>query len=377
MTSSVSHGNQRPSSERTARLASELADSGVDVAFAFPGSDLKYLLGEELHSHERLTTLVVPARGTPTLVLPDLEATATVRELAGAAGAAVRTWQDGEDAIWLALGAGGALDGGASVVAVSDDAPARHVVPLQDALGARVRLLTPVLDMLRAIKSDGEIAELAAAGEAIDRVHRRMSEFLQVGRTEREVAELIDAAIAEEGHTHAEFIIVGSGPNGSDPHHDVSDRRIESGDIVVVDIGGPLPSGYNSDSTRTYSMGEPSEQVAREYAALEEAQARSRAAVRPGVSANEIDAAGRRHLEAAGLGERFIHRTGHGIGLSVHESPYISSDSETVLAEGMAFSIEPGIYLRGAWGARLEDIVVVTADGVRELNNAPRGLTVL
>lgn len=347
------------------------------MAFAFPGSDLKYLLGEELHSHERLTTLIVPAKGAPTLVLPDLEATATVHELAEAAGATVLTWQDGEDAIAIALGAGGALDGGVSAVAVSDDAPARHVVPLQDALGARVRLLTPVLDMLRAIKSEKEIAELAAAGEAIDRVHRRMSEFLQVGRTEREVAELIDAAIAEEGHTHAEFIIVGSGPNGADPHHDVSDRRIESGDIVVVDIGGPLPSGYNSDSTRTYSMGEPSEQVAREYAKLEEAQARSRAAVRPGVSANEIDAAGRRHLDAAGLGERFIHRTGHGVGLSVHESPYISSDSDTVLAEGMAFSIEPGIYLRGSWGARLEDIVVVTSDGVRELNNAPRGLTVL
>ena len=378
MTSSVSHENERPTSARTARLASELAASGVGVAFAFPGSDLKYLLGEELHSHERLTTLVVPAQGAPTLVVPDLEATSVVHELAEAAGAAVRTWQDGEDAIAMALDAvGGGVDVDSPVVAVSDDAPARHVVPLQDALGSPVRLLTPVLDKLRAIKSEGEVAELAAAGEAIDRVHRRMGEFLQVGRTEREVAELIDAAIAEEGHTHAEFIIVGSGPNGADPHHDVSDRRIESGDIVVVDIGGPLPSGYNSDSTRTYSMGEPSEQVAREYAALEEAQAKSRAAVRPGARASEIDAAGRRHLETEGLGERFIHRTGHGIGLSVHESPYISSDSDTVLAEGMAFSIEPGIYLRGAWGARLEDIIVVTSDGVLELNNAPRGLTVL
>lgn len=377
MTSSVSHENQRPTYARIARLASALADSGLDVGFAFPGSDLKYLLGEELHSHERLTTLVVPVQGAPTLVLPDLEATAAVRELAEVAGAGVRTWQDGEDALAVALSAGGAREGGATAVAVSGDAPARHVVPLQDALGARVRLLTPVLDTLRAIKSEEEIAELAAAGEAIDRVHRRMAEFLQVGRTESEVAELIDAAIVAEGHSHAEFIIVGSGPNGADPHHDVSDRRIESGDIVVVDIGGPLPSGYNSDSTRTYSMGEPSAQVAREYAELEEAQARARAAVRPGVSASEIDAAGRRHLDAAGLGERFIHRTGHGIGLSVHESPYISSDSDTVLAEGMAFSIEPGIYSRGSWGARLEDIVVVTSDGVRELNNAPRGLTVL
>lgn len=375
MTSPVSHENQRPTSGRTARLAAELSSSGVDVAFAFPGSDLRYLLGQELYSHERLTTLVVPAQGTPTLVLPDLEATAAARELAAAAGSEVRTWRDGQDAIAMAIDAAGHLGSGA--VAVSDDAPARHVVPLQDALGSPVRLLTPVLDRLRAIKSSDEIAELAAAGGAIDRVHRRMAEFLRAGRTEREVAELIDAAIREEGHTHAEFIIVGSGPNGADPHHDVSDRRIEPGDIVVVDIGGPLPSGYNSDSTRTYSMGEPSAEVAREYAALEQAQAESRAAVRPGVRASEVDAAGREYLSAAGLGERFIHRTGHGIGLSVHESPYISTDSDTVLAEGMAFSIEPGIYLRGSWGARLEDIVVVTAEGVRELNNAPRGLTVL
>ena len=376
MTTSVSHENQNPIGGRTSRLAAELASSGLDVAFAFPGSDLKYLLGEELHSHERLTTYVVPAQGTPTLVVPDLEATAIVRGLADAAGAEVQTWQDGEDAIALALSAAGSVSS-SSAVAVSDDAPARHVVPLQDALGAPVRRLAPAIDRLRAVKSSDEISELAAAGSAIDRVHNRMAEFLQVGRTEREVAELIDAAIREEGHTHADFIIVGSGPNGADPHHDVSDREIVSGDIVVVDIGGPIPSGYNSDSTRTYSMGEPDPEVAREYAELEEAQRKSRASVRPGVRASDVDAAGRAHLKAAGLGERFFHRTGHGIGLSVHESPYISSDSDTVLEEGMAFSIEPGIYLRGSWGARLEDIVVVTADGLRELNNAPRGLTVL
>lgn len=376
MTPSVSHENQDLTAGRTARLSAELDSSGVDVAFAFPGSDLKYLLGEELHSHERLTTYVVPAQGTPTLVVPDLEATATVRALAEAAGAEVRTWQDGDDAIALAMSAAGS-PGPESTVSVSDDAPARHVVPLQDALGTPVRRLAPAIDSLRAVKTEDEIAELAQAGAAIDRVHRRMAEFLQVGRTERQVAELIDAAIREEGHAYADFIIVGSGPNGADPHHDVSDREIAAGDIVVVDIGGPIASGYNSDSTRTYSMGEPAPEIAREYTELEEAQAKSRATVRPGVRASEVDGAGRRHLDAAGLGERFIHRTGHGIGLSVHESPYISSDSDTILVEGMAFSIEPGIYLRGSWGARLEDIVVVTADGVRELNNAPRGLTVL
>lgn len=382
MTDPVSHenstgiGGSTGRETRVARLAAALASTGHKAGIAFPGPDLHYLLGAPLHSHERLTALVVPAEGTPVLVIPDLEATASAHARAEAAGATVSTWQDGEDAAALVLAALGDRED-SETVAVSDDAPARHLVPLQDALGTTVQRLASVIDGLREVKGEAEIAELAAAGAAIDRVHRRMGEFLRVGRTEAEVAALIDAAIVEEGHSHADFIIVGSGPHGADPHHEVSDRVVEAGDIVVIDIGGPVPSGYNSDSTRTYSMGEPSAEIAAEYAVLEEAQARARAAVRPGALASDIDAAAREHLAAAGLGERFLHRTGHGIGLAVHESPYISSDSDTVLAEGMAFSIEPGIYRRGEWGARLEDIVVVTADGVRELNAAPRGLTVL
>ncbi|WP_333619903.1 M24 family metallopeptidase [Dietzia sp.] len=376
MTHQVSHDTSAAGPYRVARLAEALRAAEAKAGIAFPGADLFYLLGAPLHSHERLTALVVPAEGTPTLVIPDLEATASVRAMAADAGAEVSTWQDGEDPIGLTVAALGDREDTDHLL-VSDDAPARHVVPLQDTLGHQIHRLAPVIDGIREVKTAEEIDELAAAGAAIDRVHRRMGEFLRVGRTEAEVAADIDAAIREEGHTHADFIIVGSGQNGADPHHDVSDRVIEAGDIVVVDIGGPIPSGFNSDSTRTYSMGEPSAAVAAEYAVLEEAQARARAAVRPGAKARDIDAAAREHLASAGIGERFVHRTGHGIGLSVHESPYISANSDTVLAEGMAFSIEPGIYARGEWGARLEDIVVVTADGIRELNNAPRGLRVL
>jgi Xaa-Pro aminopeptidase len=199
-------------------------------------------------------------------------------------------------------------------------------------------------------------------------------EGLRAGRTEREVAADIAAAIVEEGHETVEFVIVGSGPNGADPHHEVSDRVIEDGDVVVVDIGGAVHSGYNSDSTRTYVVGSPADQQAERIAALVRAQQAAVDAVRPGVTASEVDAAARKVLSDAGLGDAFLHRTGHGIGVSVHEEPYIAPGNDLPLREGMAFSIEPGIYFAGEWGARIEDIVVVTADGCRRLNVAPHEL---
>ncbi|WP_460662190.1 M24 family metallopeptidase [Kribbella swartbergensis] len=186
------------------------------------------------------------------------------------------------------------------------------------------------------------------------------------------------AAIVEEGHVAADFVIVASGPNGASPHHSLSDRVIESGDVVVVDIGGPVAEGYNSDSTRTYSVGEPREaDVAGTYAVLRDAQQAAVDAVRPGVSAESIDAAARDVIAAAGFGEFFIHRTGHGIGLDVHEEPYIVSGNGLILEPGMAFSVEPGIYQPGRWGARIEDIVVVTEDGVEPMNRRPHDLVVV
>ena len=174
-------------------------------------------------------------------------------------------------------------------------------------------------------------------------------------------------------------MIVGSGPNGASPHHDVSDRVIESGDVVVIDIGGPLPSGYYSDCTRTYAVGRRARR--RGARGLRRCCRTPRsgrcAAVRPGVTAEQVDAAAREPITAAGLGERFVHRTGHGIGLDVHEEPYIVGGNALPLEPGMAFSVEPGVYLDGEWGARIEDIVVVTEDGCERLNTRPRDLVVL
>ena len=243
---------------------------------------------------------------------------------------------------------------------------------------AEQTLAGPVIRERRMRKDAAEIAALRDAGAAIDRVHARVHEWLRPGRTEAEVGADIAAAIVEEGHTQADFVIVGSGPNGASPHHDVSGRVIEKGDVVVVDIGGPLPVGYNSDSTRTYAVGEPHDaDVAETYAVLQRAQAAAVAAVKPGVTAEQVDAAARDIIADAGFGEYFIHRTGHGIGLDVHEEPYIIAGNALPLEPGMAFSVEPGIYQPGRWGARIEDIVVVTGDGAESVNNQPHELVVL
>jgi Xaa-Pro aminopeptidase len=356
-----------------ARTAAAAADT--DALLIAPGSDLRYLIGQAGGSFERLTTLVVPADGTPALVVPKLEAPGYADVPTDELGVDLLTWVDGDDPYKLVAD----RLGKAGRVAVSDFTPALHVLALRSALGeAEQTLAGPVVRELRMRKDAAEIASLREAGAAIDRVHARVHEWLRPGRTEAEVGADIAAAIVAEGHVRADFVIVGSGPNGASPHHDVSDRVIDKGDVVVVDIGGPLPAGYNSDSTRTYAVGTPRDaDVAETYAVLQRAQAASVAAVRPGVTAEQVDAAARDVITEAGFGEFFIHRTGHGIGLDVHEEPYIIAGNTLPLEPGMAFSVEPGIYQPGRWGARIEDIVIVTADGVESVNNQPHELVVL
>lgn len=359
---------------RRLEAAAAAADrAGVAGLVVTPGYDLRYLLGSRAQTFERLTALVIPAGGAPVVVLPRLELAALRESAAADLGLVVQDWVDGENPYDIVADA----LGGHARAAVTDSMPALHLLPLAARLGAVPVLGTQIMAGLRMVKDPAEIEALSTAGAAIDRVHARVPEFLKPGRTEADVAADITEAIVAEGHSEAAFVIVGSGPNGADPHHECSDRVLQAGDIVVVDIGGPVEPGYNSDSTRTYSLGEPSAEIAGQYAVLQRAQAAGVAAVRPGVTAEQVDAAARDVLAEAGLAEYFVHRTGHGIGLSVHEEPYIVAGNDLPLAPGMAFSVEPGIYFPGRWGARIEDIVIVTADGALAVNDRPHDLIVV
>lgn len=371
--SSASRFSSDVYARRLTAAAAAAAEAGLSGLVITPGYDLRYLVGSAAQTFERLTALVVPASGQPTVVVPRLELASLKESAVVDLGLPVQDWVDGENPYELVA----AALGGHAQVAVTDSMPALHLLPLAELLGTAPILATDVLRSLRMIKDPAEIDALRKAGAAIDRVHARVPEFLVPGRTEADVADDIAKAIVAEGHSSVAFIIVGSGPHGADPHHEHSDRVLQAGDIVVVDIGGPYAPGYNSDCTRTYSLGEPSAEIAEQYAVLQRAQAAAVAAVRPGVTAEQIDAVARDVLTDAGLAEYFVHRTGHGIGLSVHEEPYIVAGNDLPLSEGMAFSVEPGIYFPGRWGARIEDIVVVTAEGALAVNSGPHDLTVV
>jgi Xaa-Pro aminopeptidase len=364
---------------RLGRAVAATAAAGVDALVVTPGADLRYLVGYLAKPLERLTALVVPASGEPVLVVPLLERAAA--EAAGA-DAVVKVVTHGETDDAFALAAGllrDALGHDPDVVGLSDRMWAEQVLRLRASLpGARQVLAGDVLRPLRLRKDTAEVDALRRAAAAIDDVHAHMGEWLRPGRTERDVARDISAAIVAAGHESVNFVIVGSGPNGASPHHDASDRVIEAGDPVVVDIGGTMPDGYCSDCTRVYVVGrEPAPDVAASYAVLHEAQDAACREVRPGVTAEHVDAAARDVIDAAGYGELFMHRTGHGIGLEEHEEPWVVAGNATVLEPGMAFSVEPGIYHPGRHGARIEDIVVVTADGVERLDTVTRELVVL
>ena len=358
---------------RLARAQAAVREAGLDALLIGPSADLRYLVGYDALALERLTLLVIPAEGEAELVVPALEEPA-----AAASGAAdlvgLRPWSEDEDpiaAVTQVLRRHGSPEG----IAVSDQLFTVFTLRLQDALpGVGFRPSGEVMRQLRIVKEPSEIAALHAVGAAIDGVHAQVPSLLAPGRSEAEVARDIQELIRAE-HDEVAFVIVASGPNGASPHHAVGDRVLQRGDAVVVDIGG-IKDGYYSDMTRNYAVEVLPDGYAELHAVLEEAQERAVAAVAPGVPAADIDAAARRTIEGAGYGDRFMHRTGHGIGIEVHEEPYIVGSNTAPVTAGMAFSIEPGIYVPGRYGARIEDIVVVTDDGAARVNHRPREVLV-
>jgi Xaa-Pro aminopeptidase len=359
--------------ERLGEAAGAAARAGIGALLLTPGPDLRYLTGYDAMQTERLTCLVVPADGTAFMVTPRLELRSVQASPAGGLGLEIVPWDETDDPYRLVADRLGDL----ASVGLADQMWAMMVLRFRDALpGARQGLASAALRGLRMRKTPAEVEALREAGAAIDRVHSRVPGWLRPGRTEREVAADIASAIAAEGHARVDFVIVGSGPNAARPHHEPSDRALAPGDTVVVDIGGTMPSGYCSDCTRTYAIGAPPPAFATYYQVLKLAQEAACAAVRPGVTAEAVDAAAREPITAAGYGAYFVHRTGHGIGLETHEDPYIVGGNREPLAPGMVFSVEPGIY-PGPHGARIEDIVVCTHNGCERLNNVTRELVVV
>lgn len=344
----------------------------IDALLLSVGADLPWLCGYEAMPLERLTMLVVPAKEEPTLLVPRLEAPRVEErpELFK-----LQSWNETDNPIEMVAG----LVGPRITMAIGDHTWSRFLLALQDELPARRWLpASMITGPLRASKDAAEIDSLQRAAAAADRVANALhgGEIPLVGRTESEVAGDIGRRLVAEGHDKVAFVIVASGPNSASPHHEPGDRVIGRDEMVVCDFGGVL-DGYCSDTTRTVVTGEPTPEMLEMYAVIAEAHAAGVAAATIGTPCAEVDAAARDVIADAGFGEFFTHRTGHGIGRDVHEDPYLVEGNKTLLEAGNAFSVEPGIYLPGRFGARLEDIVIATEDGPLALNASNHDLIVV
>ena len=360
--------------DRLTRVAAEAGSRGLDAILVTPSSDYLYLLGYSAPPLERLTCLIVRPDAPPTLVLPHLEEPLARHELGSLAGEIeLRTWDETEDPFALVSD----VLRGSGRVAVQDQMWARFVLRLGAALdGVELTEAGPAINALRRTKSPEEIERLRTAAEAADRAMDAITAQKLSGRTEAAVSVQIRELLRSAGHDTSDWAIVASGPNAASPHHTPGDRLIQEGDAIVLDIGGTA-NGYASDTTRTAFVGIPPEEFQDLYAVLQEAQAAACDAVRPGIEAREVDRVAREVITDAGYGSLFTHRTGHGIGLETHEEPYLVESNPEPLREGDAFSVEPGIYVPDRWGARIEDIVVCTADGGERLNRSSRDLRVV
>ncbi len=354
-----------------------MREAGVDVLLLSLGADLPWLTGYEAMPLERVTMLVLPADDDATLVVPALEAPRVAHD---ARLFSLRPWSETQDPIAVIAG----LVGSRVELGISDRTWATSLLALQSALpGRRFRPASAVTESLRAVKDPAEIAALRAAGAAADRVADALlgGEIHLIGRREADVSEEIGRRLIAEGHNKVNFAIVGSGPNSASPHHEPGGRVIGAGEPVVCDFGGTLrlgdTVGYCSDTTRTVVTGEPDPLFAELYAVLESAQAVAVDGALLATTCEAVDALGRDLISRAGFGAGFIHRIGHGIGIEEHEAPYLVAGNKTPLQAGHAFSVEPGIYLEGRFGARIEDIVVATNDGPLRCNMSDRSLHVV
>jgi Xaa-Pro aminopeptidase len=358
---------------RMQRATTQATDAGLTGVLVTPGPDLVYFTGyQPVAITERITMLVLQASRDPAMIVPVLERP-DAEAAPGVAAVSLTDWADGSDP----YAATAQLLDPRGRYAISDSAWAMHLLALQQALPeSRYVSMTSALPMLRAIKDADELERLAAAGASADATFEQILGVRFAGRREREIGTDLAGFLRDHGHSEVDFTIVGSGPNGANPHHEMSERTVNEGDMVILDFGG-LQDGYRSDTTRTVHVGEPTEEEREVFEIVRRAQQAAFEAVRPGIACQEIDRVARKVISDAGYGEDFIHRTGHGIGLTTHEPPYMVEGETRALEPGMCFSIEPGIYLRGRFGVRIEDIVTVTEDAGRRLNNTSHELQIV
>ena len=361
--------------DRLIRTAAETASRGIGALLLTPSADYEYLLGYRAPLLERLTCLILPAEGVPALVLPRLEEPLARHSIGALAdGIEILPWEETDDPFRLVKDR---LKGAPLRIGLQDQMWSRFVLRLRALLDpAELVDASPVTGAVRRVKQPEEIDRLRAAAAAADEAMLAITAERFSGRTEADVSRRIRDLLLSAGHDTADFAIVGSGPNAASPHHEPGERVIEAGDAVVLDIGGTR-AAYCSDTTRTAVVGEPPPDFAAMYEVLRIAQAAACEAVAPGVPPRDVDHAARRIIEEAGYGAAFFHRTGHGIGMETHEEPYIVESNEEPLVAGNAFSIEPGIYVAGQWGARIEDIVACTETGGERLNTSSRELYVV
>ena len=359
---------------RLIRLSEQIVAHGLDGVALMPGPNLFYVSGMHVHLSERPILLFIPADDEPAILIPTLEAMKA--EAAGIPTERIFAWDDTE-------GYAGAFQRACAHLELTDyllgvEALHMRVLELQMlqryATGLQIAHALTALSALRAVKDAAEIAAMEKAIAVAERALQRILPRIKIGLSERQVAAMLTQELLASGADSIAFgPIVAAGPNAALPHATPTDRKLQRGDLLIVDWG-VFVDDYPSDLTRTFAVGEIDAELRRVYETVRLANEVARQATRPGVSGREVDRAARDVIEDAGYGEYFIHRTGHGLGLEVHEPPDASPANRQALAAGNVFTVEPGIYLPGRGGVRIEDNVVVTADGCRTLTSFTRDL---
>ena len=356
--------------ERLNKTSKFMQDNDVSTLLITPGSNLRYLTGYKAKKLERLTCLVLQKDELPTIVVPKLEKLATIDSGIADLGIEIITWEETESSFSKVK-----IPKSEGLVAVDSQMNASKMLDFQHYFVDRKFVDAKIImNAIRSKKSQYEIDQLKLAGKYIDKVHEQIPQIFEMGDTERTLAKKIANLIIEAGHEIVDFTIVATGQNSASPHHEPGDTLIAKGDVVVIDIGGTISSGYCSDSTRTYVLGNCSSDFQEKYEILKQAQELAIESVKENISADNLDSVARKYLMKHDLGKYFIHRTGHGIGLDTHEDPYIVQGNTEILVDGNSFSIEPGFYIEGKYGARIEDIVVKNGSKTIVCNNSKKDL---